>query len=98
MRTSNLVSLNGSLPALQTAKKQFRQAHAAHSAARPNNPTTAQAALAATLLEERKTAHKALQVICANALSQFRRLLDGAAKERWDNIDKEIMTTTPTRP
>jgi len=87
----SLVSLNGSVPALQAAQKQFRVAHAAYAAIkRPNNPTTAQVALAATRLDERKAAHKALQVIYSTAFSQFRRLLDGAAKERWDNIDKEV--------
>jgi hypothetical protein len=88
----NLVSLNGSYTALQAAQKQFRQAHAAYTATRRavNHPTPAQVALAATWLEERKAAHKALQVIYTTAFSLFRRLLDGAAKEYWDNVDKEV--------
>jgi hypothetical protein len=88
----NLLSLNGSYTDLLAAQVQFRKAHAAYTATRGavNHPTPALVALAATLLEERKAAHKTLQVIYTNAFSQFRRLLDGAAKERWDNIDKEV--------
>ena len=86
------MSLNGSYTDLQAAQAQFRKAHAAYTATRGvvNNPTPAQVALAATRLEERKAAHKACQVIVTTAFSLFRRLLDGAAKERWDNIDKEV--------
>ena len=54
------------------------------------NPTPSQTALAATKLKDRKAAREACQLIVTTAFSLFRWLLDGAAKEHRDNLDKEV--------